>query len=462
MTNAVNVASLGSAMSADSSNNVSVTTGNLTFSSTGQRIIGDFTNATIANRAGFQTSTTNGSTGVVFAPNGTGTVGGIACFNNSDVANSSTASFRASGSLVEIISSITGTGSYLPMTFYTGGSEKMRIDTSGNLGLGVTPSTWSTGKSLEVGSLGNSFYGYSQTNNLVTQNCYYNAGWKYASSNYAGAYSQNAGTHAWLIAPSGTAGNAITFTQAMTLDANQNLAVTNGNTNAMIGFNAINDYFTPGGGSSTAQYGISRGSLGSNTLGVSGYSGVGFYTNSAERMRIDSSGNVQLSTANTSILNSSGRKILNQTGGVLQVVSGTLTTCVSTTSTSYVDTGVTVTITPSSTSSKILVKVCLNNISKNDAGLVGFNLTRNGTTVVYNTTTGTGSTYQAWATIGGFNNNRLCVGASLIYFDSPATTSACTYKVQIKVEGGTGYLNQWGLNTDASAVSSITVMEIAQ
>ena len=100
--------------------------------------------------------------------------------------------------------------------------ERMRIDSSGNLGLGVTPSAWSLGKAFETSA--GSFFGYSTGEIHVTQNSYYNGGWKYTNSSVgAGRYFINEGAHAWYTAPSGTAGNAISFTQAMTLDASGNL-----------------------------------------------------------------------------------------------------------------------------------------------------------------------------------------------------------------------------------------------
>jgi microcystin-dependent protein len=110
--------------------------GNLNFFGTGNRITGDFSNATIANRVMFQTSTTNGNTNLSVIPNGTSTAGGYQAFNNSDPANSSLLAAQALSGDVRIQSTLTGTGTYLPMTFYTGGSERMRVDTSGQIGIG--------------------------------------------------------------------------------------------------------------------------------------------------------------------------------------------------------------------------------------------------------------------------------------------------------------------------------------
>ena len=99
-----------------------------------------------------------------------------------------------------------------------------------NLGVGITPSAWVDGKALNVGGgRGGSLfveevnYGFASLN----ANCYYSATntWTYVSSNPASRYNQLNSVHSWYTAASGTAGNAITFTQAMTLDASGNLGI---------------------------------------------------------------------------------------------------------------------------------------------------------------------------------------------------------------------------------------------
>ena len=116
-----------------------------------------------------------------------------------------------------------------PMAFYTAGAEKMRLDTSGNLGLGVTPSTFNypfTNGTFQMAA-GFSMAPWSSNASMyISTNAYYNSGWKYnASSKQAAQYFLGDGGHAWSTSASGTAGNAITFTQAMTLDASGNLGI---------------------------------------------------------------------------------------------------------------------------------------------------------------------------------------------------------------------------------------------
>jgi len=118
---------------------------NLTFTGTvlglgaagvGALFQGDFSNATFANRTSFQTSTTNATTGIYALPNGTSTAASWQAFNNSNPTNASKILIATNGSTdVQLVSGINGTGTYLPLSFYTNGSQQAQLDTSGNFTL---------------------------------------------------------------------------------------------------------------------------------------------------------------------------------------------------------------------------------------------------------------------------------------------------------------------------------------
>jgi hypothetical protein len=113
--------------------------------------------------------------------------------------------------------------------FTSAGGTAATIDSSGNLGLGVTPSNaLTTTKSFEIAYSG-AVYGKTSTNETgIVNNYYQNSGGTvlYKNNGYAASYVLgNSGNHAWYIAASGTAGGTVSLTQAMTLDASGNLLV---------------------------------------------------------------------------------------------------------------------------------------------------------------------------------------------------------------------------------------------
>jgi hypothetical protein len=148
-------------------------------------------------------------------------------------------------------------------------------------------------------------------------------------------------------------------------------------------------------------------------------------------------------------------------GSVLQCLSTNKTDAFSTTSTSYVDiTGLSVSITPKFSSSKILVILSL---SGSETAGFGYQLVR-GSTAICIGDSGGGSRKQASGgtsvrDINGVNNG------SVNFLDFPATTSSTTYKVQMYVPSATGYINRTSADLDANytirSASTITVMEIA-
>ena len=136
------------------------------------------------------------------------------------------------------------TGAY-PIAFGTNNALRMTLDASGNLGLGVTPKVWNAAfKALEAGTAGNGIAAFAggTPGTIITANAYYDSvGWKYGVGGPAVNLDTSSGYFRFNIAPSGTAGNAITFTQAMTLDANGNLYGTAGTTSMTNGF-----FYIPG------------------------------------------------------------------------------------------------------------------------------------------------------------------------------------------------------------------------
>jgi len=175
--------------------------------------------------------------------------------------------------------------------------ERLRIDTSGNLGLGVTPSAWNASfKSLDFGSIG------SLTTNgvasILASNLFVTTGGTtvYKTTAAATYFQQQFGAFTWYTAPSGTAGNAITFTQAMTLDASGNLLV-GGTTNPYV---AANRGIVQSNGATSALFGLAVGGTAAGYIFSSG-SGLSIgaptgqpilFDINGERARIDSSGNL--------------------------------------------------------------------------------------------------------------------------------------------------------------------------
>ena len=148
-------------------------------------------------------------------------------------------------------------------------------------------------------------------------------------------------------------------------------------------------------------------------------------------------------------------------GSVVQVVQGLKTDSASTTSISFVNSGLAASITPSSSSSKILIQVTTvlgpYNQKRTHLKLTG------GNTATYIGDAGTGVESAVSTRINDSDAYKM-VPASMQYLDSPATTSAITYNVQWRVESDTAYMNRPGTldANGANTASTIILMEIAQ
>jgi hypothetical protein len=168
--------------------------------------------------------------------------------------------------------------------------------------LGVTPSAWTSSiKTLEVAAGG--ALAFAGPFGIVgsTNGFFDGSNWIYKTTGAAAEYLQAAGQHQWFTAPSGTAGNAISFTQAMTLDASGNLGV---------GTTSPTQRLHLSVGTATALYTRIANSAGDCFIGVdsSGNTNLSadnsgnqliFKTVATERARIDSSGNLLVGTTDS-------------------------------------------------------------------------------------------------------------------------------------------------------------------
>ena len=192
-----------------------------------------------------------------------------------------------------------------------GSTTRLMELTAGNLGLGVTPSSWAASRSkIEFSSAGTTagfvgcFAGSSANNQMgLGSNAYYNASsvWTYSNTGGgAGYYAVKNNVHEWHIAPSGTAGNAITFTQAMTLDASGNLQIGqttdayNAANRVVVGINGATDSLISmrGGGTSFGYIYASSAALDINANSRP----LTFSTTGVEKARILNNGNFHIGT----------------------------------------------------------------------------------------------------------------------------------------------------------------------
>ena len=282
--------------------NVTISSGNVTI-----------TNVTVttANATTVNTTTLIATTANVTTGNVTNLISGNVTLTGGSITGTPISGSTGSFTTLTTSGTVTLNGGTANGVAYLDGSKVLTsgsglVFDGSNLGLGVTPSAWSGSgvKAFDVGT-GASFAGSGSDAGMIA-NAYYNgSNWIYKASSLAVRYQQLIGTgaHAWYTAASGTAGNAITFTQAMTLDASGNLGV--GTTSpGSFGKLSVVGTIAPVSPDTTIQGIYSAANTGEIRLG--GFKSGGgtflvFTTGSdTERARIDSSGNLLVGTTSAS------------------------------------------------------------------------------------------------------------------------------------------------------------------
>jgi hypothetical protein len=194
----------------------------------------------------------------------------------------------------------------------TGDTMTGNLIVNANVGIGVTPSAWNTFTgSLQID--GASLSGLGANNTALGSNTYYSSGWKYYGTGSASLYQQNAGQHTWSVAPSGTAGNAITFTQALTIDSSGKVGIGTSPTSPLHIRSAtnVNVRFDDSGSSSYTWYMNDAQNIYIPNVQLA--STHTFYANGQRKVDIDSSGNVGIGT---STAYTGGKLSVN--GGIVQ------------------------------------------------------------------------------------------------------------------------------------------------
>jgi hypothetical protein len=144
------------------------------------------------------------------------------------------------------------------------------------------------------------------------------------------------------------------------------------------------------------------------------------------------------------------------TSGVVQVIQTTKLDTFSSSSTSFTDiTGLSVSITPTNASNKVLFMVNIGTMGNSSSAVTLLQLLRTTTNIL----TPSGGTNPAAVQFYQIDAND-SYPASMTVLDSPATTSATTYKIQGRCNSGTFFINRLPSDVNFTAVSTVTVMEV--
>jgi hypothetical protein len=246
-----------------------------------------------------------------------------------DVLNN-TATYRSRAQITTQSAGSTANKYGADMMFFTASDnapdalERMRIDSSGNVGIGTTPSAWnSLMNATQIGAAA-SFWGSTNTSvAAMTANAYYNSAgdYIYINTDEASQYIQVDGTHSWLNAPSGSAGTTATLTESMRIDSSGSVGIGTDSPDTTTKLTVAGAITVTGANSG---HGASRLKLGQDTSAISqirfygadnSTAGILQFTGSSadgtvggERMRIDSSGGLITTPA------AGGHAVFNEDG----------------------------------------------------------------------------------------------------------------------------------------------------
>ena len=263
--------------------------GNLTFTGTGSKILGDFSNATLASRTVIQTSTTNGTTGVYVVPNGTSTAASIQALNAATPTNAAKILIATNGTTdVQLVSGINGSASYLPLSIFNGGVGTFVFGTAGQFGIGPLAS-------VNYGTNGQVLTSQGPSSPPIWTNVPYNINYLVVAGGGAGGGMPSNGTGgggggaggylsglatvaagaAYTVTigaggtgGTGTGGNGVVSSISGTSVSISSSAGGGGGTRATVGNNGGS-----GGGSGSEQGSVSSGTSGQGSAGGTGFTG---------------------------------------------------------------------------------------------------------------------------------------------------------------------------------------------